>query len=49
MDFEEIPSSIDDLPPPPSVPENNLSYDSVYELDENVLPDPDPVQEDALT
>lgn len=52
MDFDEIPNAADDeqqFAPPPAIPENNLTYDSVYASnDDNILPDPEP-QEDALT
>lgn len=50
MDFEEIPNAMEEeLPPAPPAPENNVSYDAVYSDSDNVLPDPDPVEEDALT
>jgi hypothetical protein len=52
MDFEDIPNAEDEnemLSPPPAVPENNVNYDSVYETNDNILPDPEPQQEDHLT
>jgi hypothetical protein len=60
MDFEEIPNASEDEMPssPPAVPppapfggNDNLNYDNIYADagNDNVLPDPEPQQEDALT
>jgi hypothetical protein len=48
MDFDYEPPS-DDFGLPPAVPDNEFQYDQVFDNNDNVLPDPDPVEEDALT
>jgi len=52
MDFEDLPTETNEeefqLPPPPAAPVSEFQYDQIYELNDNVLPDPEK-EEDALT